>query len=158
LKTAPKLVRAAFGDWQTTGIWTWRSGLPVNVTSGQDRSLSGVGQDRGDLILPDPSAATQSIATWFNPAAFQLAAPGTFGNSPRNLLRAPNVFNLDWSLSKSFRITERFQTQFRGDFFNLLNNPHFNAPGSSVASTSTFGKISSAADPRILQLSLRVRF
>jgi hypothetical protein len=158
LKTAPKLVRAAFGDWQTTGIWSWRNGLPVNVTSGQDRSLSGVGQDRGDLVLPDPSAANQSIATWFNSAAFSLAAPGTFGNSPRNLLRAPNVFNLDWSLSKSFRITERFQTQFRGDFFNLLNNPHFNAPGSSVASTSTFGKISSAADPRILQLSLRVRF
>jgi hypothetical protein len=46
----------------------------------------------------------------------------------------------------------------RGDFFDLLNTPHFNAPGASVASTSTFGKITSAADPRIVQISLRVRF
>jgi hypothetical protein len=160
---APAFVRAAFGGWQTTGIWTWRSGLPVNVTSGQDRSLSGIGQDRADLVAPDPYLSSdrpraQYLAAWFNTSAFALAAPGTFGNSPRNLLRAPGVFNLDWSLSKSFRISERFQTQFRGDFFNLLNNPHFNAPGSSVAGTSTFGKISSATDPRILQLSFRVRF
>jgi hypothetical protein len=163
LSHAPAFLRAAFGDWQTTGIWSWRSGLPVNVTSGQDRSLSGVGQDRGDLVLADPYLSSdrpraQYLAAWFNASAFALAAPGTFGNSPRNLLRAPGLFNLDWSLTKSFRISERFQTQLRGDFFNLLNNPHFNAPGSSVAGTSTFGKISSAGDPRILQLSLRIRF
>jgi hypothetical protein len=65
---------------------------------------------------------------------------------------------MDWSFAKSFQITERFQTQLRGDFFDLLNNPHFNAPGASVASTSTFGKIQSAGDPRIVQLSLRLRF
>jgi len=163
LSHAPAIVRTAFGGWQTTGIWSWRSGLPVNVTSGQDRSLSGVGLDRGDLVqanpyLPSDRPRAQLLSAWFNTSAFALAAPGTFGNSPRNLLRAPGLFNLDWSLSKSFRISERFQTQLRGDFFNLLNNPHFNAPGASVASTSTFGKITSAGDPRILQLSLRIRF
>jgi hypothetical protein len=163
LSHAPALLRTAFGGWQTTGIWSWRSGLPVNVTSGQDRSLSGISQDRGDLVLADPYLTTdrprsQLLNAWFNTSAFALAAPGTFGNSPRNLLRSPGLFNLDWSLSKSFKITERFTTQVRGDFFNLLNNPHFNAPGSSVASTSTFGKISSAGDPRIVQLSVRIRF
>ena len=100
----------------------------------------------------------QLLSEWFNPAAFALAATGTFGDSPRNLLRAPGIFNLDWSFAKSFRISERFATQLRGDFFDLLNTPHFNAPGASVASTSTFGKISAAADPRIVQLSLRVQF
>ena len=162
LGSAPHLLRAAFGGWQTTGIWTWRSGLPINVTSGQDRSLSGVNLDRADLIgapyLTTDRPRSQLISAWFNTAAFALAAPGGFGDSPRNLLRAPSVFNLDWSLAKSFRITERVSTQFRGDFFDLLNNPHFNAPGSSVAGTSTFGKISSAGDPRIVQLSMRIRF
>jgi hypothetical protein len=158
LKSAPKFVRTAFGGWQSTGIWTWHSGFPINVTSGQDRSLSGIALDRADLVLPDPTVASPSIKQWFNQAAFTLAAPGTFGDSPRNLLTAPGLFNLDWSFAKSFRLSERFETQLRGDFFDLLNTPHFNAPGASVASTSTFGVISSAADPRIVQLSLRVRF
>jgi hypothetical protein len=55
-------------------------------------------------------------------------------------------------------MTERITMQVRGDFFDLFNNVHFNAPGSSVASTSTFGKISAAGDPRIIQLSMRLRF
>jgi predicted phage gp36 major capsid-like protein len=156
------LVRTAFGGWQTSGIWTWHSGLPVNVTSGQDRSLSGVALDRADLV-GDPNLSmdrprAQLLNAWFNSAAFALAATGTFGNSPRNLLRAPGTFNLDWSFSKAFRISERFSTQLRGDFFNLLNSPQFNAPGSSVANSSTFGKITSASDPRIVQLSVRIRF
>ncbi len=162
LSHAPRVVRTAFGGWQSSGIWSWRSGLPINVTSGQDRSLSGVGLDRGDLV-GDPYLTTdrprsQLIGNWFNTAAFTLAAPGTFGNSPRNLLRAPSFFNLDWSISKSFRINERVSTSVRGDFFDLMNNPHFSAPGSNVAGTSTFGRISAAGDPRIVQLSMRVKF
>jgi Carboxypeptidase regulatory-like domain len=158
----PRLIRTLFGGWQTSGIWSWRSGLPVNVTSGQDRSLSGVGLDRADLTgnpyLPTDRPRAQLINQWFNTAAFALAAPGTFGNSPRNVLRSPGFFNLDWSIAKSFRFRERVSTEFRGDFFDLLNNPHFSAPGSSVASSSTFGKITAAGDPRIVQLSMRLRF
>jgi hypothetical protein len=132
------------------------------VTSGQDRSLSGIALDRADLVA-DPYLTTdrprsQLINAWFNASAFTLAAPGTFGNSPRNLIRSPGFFNLDWSLAKSFRISERISTQLRGDFFDLLNNPHFSAPGSSVAGSSTFGKITAAGDPRIVQLSMRLRF
>ena len=97
LSHAPKVVRAAFGGWQSSGIWSWRSGLPVNVTSGQDRSLSGVALDRGDLVLADPYLPTdrprsQLINAWFNTAAFALAAPGTFGNSPRNLDSLAGIF------------------------------------------------------------------
>ena len=118
--------------------------------------------DRADLVgdpnLPSNRSRADYINAWFNAAAFTPAALGTFGTSPRNVLRSPGLFNMDWSFAKSFRISERFSTQLRGDFFDLLNNPHFNAPGVSVASSSTFGKISSAADPRIVQLSIRIRF
>jgi hypothetical protein len=162
LSSAPALLRGMFGSWQTSGIWTWRSGLPINIASGQDRSLSGVGQDRADLIgnpnLPSDRPKAQLLNAWFNTSAFALAAPGTFGTSPRNPLRAPGLFNVDWSIAKIFRVTERFSTEVRGDFFNVFNNAHFNAPGTSVASTSTFGKITSAGDPRIVQLSMRLRF
>jgi hypothetical protein len=162
LVTAPKLVRGVFGNWQTSGIWTWRSGLPVNVLSGTDRSLSGVALDRADLVgnpsLSSGRPKAQLISAWFNTAAFAPAAAGTFGDSPRNVLRAPGTFNLDWSLAKDFRVTERWTIQLRGDFFNLFNNVNFSAPGASVASTSTFGKITAAADPRIVQLAAKIRF
>ena len=162
LANAPKLLRAAFGGWKSTGIWSQRSGVPINVTSGQDRSYSGVGLDRADLIGNPFQASGRSradtIAGYFSTAAFALNAPGTFGNSPRNPLRGPGFVNLDWSLAKSFRIRERLRFETRADFFNLFDTPHFNAPGSSFSSASTFGKISSAGDPRIVQISMRLRF
>jgi hypothetical protein len=65
---------------------------------------------------------------------------------------------VDNSIAKSFPVTEKVSVQVRGDFFDLFNNVHFNAPGASVSSTSTFGKISAAGDPRIVQLSMRLRF
>jgi hypothetical protein len=162
LNNAPRLVRGALGGWQTTGIWTWYSGLPVTILSGQDRSLSGVALDRADLsgnpYLPSDRSTADKLNAWFYTSAFALAAPGTFGNSPRNVIRAPSTLNFDWSFAKSFRFTERISTQLRADFFNILNTPHFNAPGASVSSSSTFGKITAAGDPRIAQVSLRVRF
>ncbi len=162
LQHANRFVRGALGGWQTTAIWSWRSGVPINVISGQDRSLSGVGLDRADLVgnpsLPSGRTESQVLAAYFNTAAFALNALGTFGNSPRNVLEGPGFFNVDSSIAKSFHLTERVTLQARGDFFDLFNNPHFNAPGANVASTSTFGKISGAGDPRIVQLSIRLRF
>ncbi|HXJ41976.1 MAG TPA: hypothetical protein VNH18_22050 [Bryobacteraceae bacterium] len=160
--SAPRLLRGALGGWKTTGIWSWRSGVPINVTSGQDRSFSGVGLDRADLTgspyLPSGRSRGDQISAWFNTAAFTLNAPGTFGNSPRNLLRGPGFVNLDWSISKHFTLREGLSVEVRGDFFNTFNNPHLNAPGSSFSSASTFGRITSAGDPRIIQTSMRIRF
>jgi carboxypeptidase family protein len=155
-------LRLPFGGWQMSGIWSWRSGTPFNVTSGQDRSFSGVGLDRADIIV-DPflsgdRSTDQKLNQYFNTAAYTLNAPGTFGNAPRNLLRGFAFFNVDYSLQKTFTATERFRFDLRGDFFNVFNNVHFNAPGGSVSSTSTFGKISGAGDPRILQVAVRVHF
>ncbi|HKT23489.1 MAG TPA: carboxypeptidase regulatory-like domain-containing protein [Terriglobales bacterium] len=160
LNAAPWLLRAVAGGWETAGAFAWRSGTPFTVAAGQDRSLSGVGQDRADLIgdptLSGDRSRAQQIAEYFNTAAFALNAPGTFGTSPRNLLRGPGLFNLDWSLQKSFG--ERHKTSIRADFFNAFNNVHLNGPGANVSSASTFGKITSAGDPRILQIAARYQF
>jgi hypothetical protein len=160
LNAAPWLLRALAGGWETAGALAWRSGTPFTVISGQDRSFSGVGQDRADLvgdpIVHGDRSRADVIAEYFNPAAFVQNAVGTFGNSARNLLRGPGLFNLDWSVQKSFG--EAHKASIRADFFNVFNNVHLNAPGSNVSSASTFGKITSAGDPRILQLALRYQF
>jgi len=157
---APWLLRAVAGGWETAGAFAWRSGTPFTVVSGQDRSFSGVRQDRADLV-GDPvvhgdRSRAATIAEYFNPAAFALNAAGTFGSAPRNLLRGPGLINLDWSVQKSFG--ENRKTSIRADFFNAFNNVHLNAPGANVSSASTFGKITSAGDPRILQVALRYQF
>jgi hypothetical protein len=159
---SPWYLKGPFGSWQAAGIWTWRSGTPFTVMSGQDRSLSGVGLDRADLH-GDPSLAgdrpeSAIVAKYFNTTAFTLNAPGTFGTAPRNLLLNPRFFNVDFTLQKVFPIRERARLQMRFDFFNLFNNVHFNQPGATVNSASTFGVITSAGDPRIIQAALRVEF
>ena len=157
----PRVVRSVLGGWGLTGILTWRSGTPFTIISGQDRSLSGVGLDRADLIgnpyLPSRSTA-QTISQYFNTAAFTANALGTFGSSPRNLLRNPVYFNLDMGLQRNFPINERMRFQFRAEAFNLPNNVRFNQPGNNVSSASTFGRITGAGDPRILQLVGRFEF
>ena len=162
LTGSARILRGVLGGWQLTNIWTWRSGTPFTIVSGQDRSLSGVGKDRADLtgspFISQDRPTNEIIAQYFNTSAFSLNAPGTFGTAPRNLLRNPTFFNVDLSLQKSFPIAERSHIQLRGDFFNLFNNVHFNQPGATVSATTTFGSINGAGDPRIVQLALRYEF
>ena len=97
------------------------------------------------------------IAQYFNTSVFVKNAAGTFGNSGKNILRAPRFFGTDVGLLKSNRITERVSTQFRAEFFNVFNKVNFNAPSANLSSAS-FGQITSAGDPRILQLALKLQF
>ena len=68
------------------------------------------------------------IQQFFNTSVFVVNAPGTFGNTGRNILRGPRFFNADFSVLKDTRITERTTFQFRAQFFNLFNNVNFNNP------------------------------
>jgi hypothetical protein len=71
-------------------------------------------------------------------------------------MRTPGTANTDISLSKSTRITERFRTEFRSDFFNAFNRPMFGPPDTHYGDT-TFGVISSQANqPRIIQFGLKL--
>ena len=160
---APKdnaVLRGLLGGWQTSGIWNWQSGFPLTITSGEDDSLSGVGNDLAD-VTGKPSLTSGSLQSrinqWFTTSNFKTAATGTFGNSGRNILRGPSTFNLDFSLQRLFVIKERWNLQFRAEFFNGLNHTLLNNPGTTVTSGG-FGRITSARDPRILQLALKLRF
>ena len=161
LKGQSALARKVAGGWELSGIWNWQSGFPLTFTSGEDRSLSEVGNDNADLVgnpYLDPNRPRgELIQRYFNSDAFALAARGTFGNAGRNILYGPGTFLMDFSAMKNFRITEGARIQFRAEFFNLFNTPLFNNPSTSVTD-SRFGQITGARDPRIIQLALKVYF
>ncbi len=146
-------------DWQLNVISSLNSGLPFTVISGTDRSRSGIGNDYADVIgNPARPAGANQIAQYFNTAAFVQAQIGTFGSVGRNTLRGPAYFDVDTSLFKQFRLTERAQLQLRAEAFNIENRPNFSNPNSNASAGVTFGRITAAADPRVLQFALKVLF
>jgi hypothetical protein len=158
----PAVLRSILGGWQLNGILTLSTGGPFSVVSGRDNSLSGIGGDFADQILPNATLDSgrpvqERLAQYFNTAAFTFNAMGTFGNTSRNILRAPGRANLDASIFKNFHIREQINVQLRGEFFNALNRVNFSGPTSN-RNSGNFGKILGAGDPRISQVALRLEF
>jgi hypothetical protein len=133
------------------------------VTAGTNRSLSRGAGDPADLTGSGPVAMYggeprgQFIQKYFDTSRSGLPALGTFGTSGRNILTGPGLFNVDLSAFKSFRLSEQKLFEFRWEVFNLLNKPNFNNP-SAKFSSSAFGQITSAKDPRIVQAGLKLIF
>jgi len=152
------LEHAILGGWELNGILTLQRGLPFTVTAGTDRSLSAVGLDHADVLGPvatyNGASNASKIARYFDIAAFANPALGTFGSVGRNTLIGPGLQNFDASLSKDFRVTESKRFQFRWGVFNSLNHPNFANPTAAFSSTN-FGRILSAGNPRIMQLGLK---
>jgi hypothetical protein len=166
LKTSRAPIRWVFGNWQSNAIYTASTGVPLTVRSGADNNFDGTtaasAGDFGDYKggewkLSKDRPKQQQIARWFDTSVFAANAVGTIGTARRGQLRAPGDYNLDYSLFKNFDITERKRVQFRSEFFNVLNHANLLAPGTTVNSPS-FGVISSAQDPRILQFALKLIF
>jgi len=156
------VAKAILGGWETSGIWSWQSGFPLNITSGGDYSFSlpENSNDQAQLIsAPQYTSGSRNarIAQWFTTNSFTAPANNTFGNAGRNILIGPGTFNIDFSVHKEFTFAERFRLQYRAEFFNVLNHPLLNNPDTTITD-STFGQISSARDPRITQMALKLIF
>lgn len=149
------------GNWRIAPLLRVSSGSALNITSGKDNSLTGEGLDRPNLVDGSGSAMYPSSIgpslQWINSKAFAQNAAGTFGNLGRDTLRGPDQINLDVSLSRLFSLTERFHLEARAEGFNVINHTNFNSPNTNLNS-STFGRITSAGDPRILQFALKLHF
>jgi len=158
-----RLVGAVVNGWMLNSIVSWHSGFPFSVRSGQDNSLSAVGRDRADFLggtaqLDSSRAHGELIQQYFDTSKFVPNGLGTFGNSGKNILRGPRFFKTDFGALKNFQLGEHSQVQFRSEFFNLFNNVNFSAPGNSVSSPDSFGVITSAQSPRIIQFALKFLF
>ena len=155
----PAATRAIAGGWNMAGVLTLQTGPYFMVRSGRDNSLSGQGYDRADLVgnIARPAGA-DPVRQWFNTKAFVQNAIGTFGNSGRNIVPGPGLGQLNYILSKDFALFEKSTLQFRAEFFNLTNHPNFIAKRTERLTSGTFGRLTSAEDPRILQFGLKLQF
>jgi len=157
------LSRYVLGGWQTNGIVTIQSGGPMTFASGIDNSLSGIGADRADIIGNPVTSGDRSksamIARYFNTDAFAINALGTFGNLGRGTMRGPGQSNVDFSLFKKFAMPykESHNLEFRVEAFNILNHANLGNPSTNRSSVQ-FGRIVTAADPRIMQMGIRYGF
>jgi len=151
------------GGWDLSTIITTQSGTPFTVTSASDFSNTGSGNPRPDRSCR--GIGKKSNSNWFDQSCFSTAAlaaalaDGTprFGNSGRNILTSPGFVEIDASLIKRFSILDKANTEFRAEFFNMLNHPNFALPGSTIGSSSA-GIISNASAGREIQLGLKLAF
>ncbi|HKY29119.1 MAG TPA: TonB-dependent receptor [Pyrinomonadaceae bacterium] len=150
--------------WQTSGILQLQSGRPFTVALSREFDNSGTGisalgfgaNDRPNL-LRNPELEDPSPDRWFDTSAFVIPPPGTFGNAGRNILEGPGYQSFNMAVSKNTSLSERFRLQFRTEVFNLFNHPNFNLPDNFMFSP-TFGRVTSARDPRHIQFGLKLLF
>jgi hypothetical protein len=138
--------------WQVNTIFQFYDGFPFSVSAS-----SGVGDGltpRAQLVAANGNGSLPSgqrtLGEWFNRAAFANPAPGTWGDSGRNILQGPGTKNVDFSVFKNTHLTESTTLQLRAEFFNLFNTPQFDNPGATVGAAS-IGKVSSTGDEPLFQ-------
>jgi hypothetical protein len=166
LQAGPKALKAVVNGWQVNAMVVAHTGFPFSCRSGVDNSLSGVGNDACDQISANSGrpAGANPLLEWFNTAAFTTNAIGTFGDTGRNDMRRPGMFNLNTSLFRHFDVSEKVKLELRGEAFNALNHPYLylfysgGAYGSVETLGPTFGQITYAGDPRLMQVALKLRF
>ena len=170
--SGPGLLRSILGAWDLTSIVSAHTGFPVNVTLDRDASAVPDGNTRNQRpnVVPGVALTPSSgstIAQWINPTAFAIPAAGTFGNAPRNIARAPGVWQVDAGLGKRIGVSERVKLQLRAEVFNIFNHPQYASPQANLSSgPAIFGSIISTVNtgpvgtgtPRQMQFLLRAEF
>jgi hypothetical protein len=172
------VTRALTSGWQVNALVSAYTGLPFTVT-GSSTSLNTPGSAQtADQIKPEVATlgGVGPGQSWFDPLAYANVTQVRFGNSGFNTLRGPGAFNMDASLFRTFRVTERVSVQFRGQVFNVTNTPHFANPGANVSGlvlnrdgsvnslagftviSATTGNGREGIDQRVFQLAVRVSF
>ena len=149
------------GGWQINGIVTMRTGFPFSVAATDINFINqGFGQ-RADVVgNPKAGGFSKGVNEWFNTSSFVQPAMGDYGNSSRDILRAPGVENVDASFFKSISLIDRLNLQTRFEGFNLFNHTNLGFPNATVPQSATlpnpsYGVIGSAAPGRIIQVAMK---
>jgi hypothetical protein len=124
--------------WALSSLVSLHTGQPFTVFSSTDTTGTGEGEQRADQIAPAFAGVSHAFSasgvTWINASAFVNPAPGTLGTSPRNGYYGPGYASTDFSVVKNTKITERINTQFRIEMFNLFNRINLAPPSGTVGS------------------------
>jgi hypothetical protein len=172
--TSPRLqgwnpiLRNILGTWEISSIYTMESGKPFGISGGNGDNNSGSIQyhDRADIVPGvSPTVHSGGRLNWLNhyvnSAAFQPNAAGTFGNSARNLFRAPYVNSADSAIIKNWKFDGRYGFQFRWEMFNTFNHTSFGTPNTDATpGNASFGQITGVGPiaPRVMQGGLKLTF
>jgi hypothetical protein len=168
---------AILGGWSVNGVFNHYSGAPFTVTSSASSCNCPGNSQTSDQALPDVSIIGRGVGgqAYFDPLAYKPVTGARFGTSGFNTLRGPGNTNLDASIFRTFRITDRFKFQIRAQAMNVTNRPHFGNPGSnvsnlqlnsdgSVKNLNGFSQITTTnpqgrqIDPRYITLGARLTF
>jgi len=171
-----RLLKSTLGGWEVSGIVTMESGIPINIglTGGQGGNGLPNATNRPNLVgkISYPSTVDPTkgqVIQYLDPSAFAKPAIGSFGNLGHNAVRGPGRDNWNLSLFKSFVFSETrgSRLEFRVETFNTWNHTQFNQVANNVSfdkktfariTTTNFGQFTSAFDPRIMQLGLKLYF
>lgn len=150
---------AILGGWTLSGIFQARSGFPITVIDGANRSLQGVRDNERPNCVGNPVPSDQSILKWLDINAFQRVPLGTWGNCGIGVARAPWYHNIDAVIGKRFDAGGERYFEFRAEAFNLTNTPSFGPPARDINAPNTFGQITSTVSTaRTVELVLKFYF
>jgi hypothetical protein len=157
--------------WGLDGVTTFQRGFPLKITwAGPATPLEnanlGIGNIRPNVVAGCSKSGSRSLTQWFNTSCFAAPPAWGYGTESRvdSTLRAAGINNWDFAVFKRTTIAERFGVEFRTEFFNLFNHPHFGFPGTGFNGSATgngFGQVTSTnpdSNPRLIQFALKFVF
>lgn len=143
--------------WEWTGITSIESGMPFSPSLANNSSLNSDMSLRPNQIGNPFAGTPHNRNQWFNPAAYAIPGPFLFGGAGRDSLVGPPLFAADWSLLKNFKLSERFNLQFRWDVYNAFNYTNLANPSNTNTDTPTAGLITDVQSPmRNMQFGLHL--
>lgn len=156
-----KLAGALLGGWQINGIYRLATGTPFTASADATSCNCPGNGNFADALTPVKILGGVGPGQpWFTTSSFGVPQPNAFGNAGRNTVRGPRLSNYDFSVFRNFPVTEKIKLEYRAEFYNLSNTPHFSNPNGSVTS-GAFGTISgtlSGYGNRQIQMALRLKF
>jgi Carboxypeptidase regulatory-like domain len=175
-----KLLKTTLGGWEVAGIIMAESGAPLNIGLNGQNVSSIVPNTQNRPNVSGAGSNPHTVNEWFDTSVYSVPAAGTWGNAPHNSVWGPGRDNWNLSLYKNFVFNEArgISLQFRAEFFNIWNHTQFQgdtqnggistnasfipvkgSPGQfTLDPSSNFGQVTSAYDPRTIQLALKLFF
>jgi hypothetical protein len=153
-----KVLRAIVSGWQTGGIFVAQTGYAISPGISPNPANT-TGSARPDAVCnPNLPSGSRSIDAWFDISCFKPAVAYQYGDAGRNTILTPGLINLDLLGARTFHFTETKYLEFRAEFFNLTNTPHFAAPNATIG-TAQAGTIVATGNPsRQIQFGLKLWF